>query len=55
MNKRKLYQWCKRYVIADNVRIVLLLIPLTYLFVKLCVFGQFSRENYLDSILKGVC
>jgi len=49
MNKRKLFQWCKRYVIADNVRIVLLLIPLTYLFIKLCVSGQFSWDNYLDT------
>ncbi len=49
MNKRKLYQWCKRYVIADNVRIVLLFIPLTYLLIRLCVSGQFSWDNYLDT------
>lgn len=48
MNKKKVYQWCQKYIVADNVRIALLFIPLTYLLVKLCASGKFSLGNYLD-------
>ena len=49
MDKRKIFQWCKRCIIAENVRNILLLAPLTYLLIKLFRTGEFSLENYLDT------
>lgn len=49
MDKRKIFQWCKRCVVAENVRNILLLGPLTYLLIRLFRTGTFSLENYLDT------